>query len=67
MNKRTVDAAKYSSFSGALGGSLVVILAWILSIRGILMPAEVIAALTVIFSFATNIILVRTGIISDSE
>ena len=24
-------------------------------------------ALTVIFSFATNIILVRTGIISDSE
>lgn len=65
MNKKTMDAAKYSVSSGALGGSLVVILAWALSLRGIMLPPEVVAALTAIFSFAVNIILVRTGIISE--
>jgi len=65
MNKKTRDTVKYSVSSGALGGSLVVILAWGLSLRGLLMPSEVVAALTAIFSFAVNIILVRTGIISE--
>lgn len=67
MDKRTVSAAKYSGISGALGGAFTVIFAWLLTFGKIEMPTEVVASLTVIFSFATNIILVRTGIISDSE
>ena len=65
MNKRTVDAAKYSGVSGALGGALTVILAWLLTFWGIQMPTEVATALTVILSFSVNIVLARTGLISS--
>lgn len=67
MNKRTIDAAKYNGISGALGGSLVVIFAWLFTFGKVTMPSEVVAALTVIFSFVINIALAKSGIISETE
>jgi len=67
MDKRTVSAAKYNGISGALGGSFVVIFAWLLTFGKIEMPTEVVAALTVIFSFVVNVSLAKSGIISNEE
>lgn len=63
--ERTIGAAKYSAISGTLGGAIVVIFAWLLTFVKVIMPSEVVVSLTVIFSFFINIILARTGIISE--
>jgi len=67
MDKRTVSAAKYSGISGALGGAFTVIFAWLLTFGKVQMPSEVVASLTVIFSFMVNIALAKSGIISETE
>ncbi len=72
MNKQTkarlVSTAKYGGTSGAIGGSLVVILVYLISlITKVSMPENVVIALTVLITFATNIVLSRTGIISEVE
>lgn len=67
MNKKTIDAAKYSGISGALAGAFVVILAWLLTFAKIVMPTEVATALTVIFSFVINILMAKTGVISETK
>jgi hypothetical protein len=67
MNKKTIDAAKYSGISGALGGSFTIIFAWLLTFGNVDMPTEVTTALTVIFSFVINIALAKSGIISSTE
>lgn len=67
MDKRTVSAAKYSGISGALGGAFTVIFAWLLTFGKVNMPSEVVASLTVIFSFMVNIALAKSGIISTEE
>lgn len=58
-------AAKYSGISGTLAGAIVVILAWLLTYAKVIVPTEVVVAMTVIFSFAINIALARSGIISE--
>jgi len=67
MDKRTVSAAKYSGISGALGGALTVIFAWLLTFGKVDMPSEVVASLTVIFSFMVNIALAKSGVISEEQ
>ena len=62
---KAISAAKYNGISGTLAGAIVVILAWLLTFAKIIMPSEVGVALTVIFSFAINITLARSGIISE--
>lgn len=60
-----INAAKYNGVSGTLGGAIVVIFAWLLTYVRVIVPTEVVVALTVIFSFAINIALARSGIISE--
>lgn len=67
MDKKTVGAIKYSGVSGALGGALAVIFVWILTLAKLDVPNEVATSLTVIFSFVINIVLARTGVISETE
>lgn len=67
MNKKTIDAAKYSGISGAMGGALAVIFVWMLSLGHIVVPSEVTASFTVLFSFVINISLAKSGIISSEE
>ena len=62
---KAVSAAKYSGISGTLAGAIVVIFAWLVTFAKIVMPSEVVVALTVILSFAINITLARSGIISE--
>lgn len=62
---KAISAAKYNGISGTLAGALVVIFAWLLTFAKIVMPSEVIVSLTVILSFAINIFLARSGIISE--
>lgn len=67
MNKRLSDATKYSLSSNGIGISLAVIFIWILTLAGLKVPLEVATAITGIFTFVTNIALVRWGIISNQE
>ena len=67
MDKKTISAAKYSGISGALGGAVTVILVWILTFSKIDMPTDVATALTVIFSFGINIVLAKSGVISETQ
>ena len=67
MSKRTVSAAKYNGISGTLAGAVVVIVSWLLTFGKVVMPSEVGVALTVILSFAINIVLARSGVISSEE
>jgi len=63
--ERAISAAKFNGISGTLGGAIVVISAWFLTFAKVSMPPEVTVALTVILSFVINIVLARTGIISE--
>lgn len=72
MNKNTkarlVSTAKYGGTSGAIGGSLVVILAYLINtFAHVTLPDTVVVAMTVLVTFTTNIVLSRTGIISSEE
>lgn len=65
MNQKTINTAKYGGTSGLIGGSIVVILSYAFSLRGVNFPAEVVAAMTALTSFLVNIILVKSGVISE--
>lgn len=62
MNKKTIDAVKYSGTSVVLGSSLVSILLFAFpNLEAISQP------ITALIIFAVNIALVKSGVISESE
>jgi len=63
MNReKIISTAKYGGVSGALGGSLTAIVVFIFPN---LEPISI--HIGVLLTFATNLMLAMTGIISDSE